>query len=226
MIKYLLEKEFKQMLRNPMLPRMLLVFPCIILLVLPWAANFEIKNINLSVVDNDHSPYSTRLIQKAGASEYFRIVDVSDSYKEAMESIEEGKADIILEIPPHFERDILKSGTARVLISANTVNGTKGGLGSSYLSNIIHDYAGEIKPSDNSIISEPKIEIDTQGRFNPHLDYKIFMVPALMAQLLMMLCGFLPALNIVSEKEFGTIEQINVTPVSKFTFILAKLIPY
>ena len=93
MIKYLLEKEFKQMLRNPMLPRMLLVFPCIILLVLPWAANFEIKNINLSVVDNDHSPYSTRLIQKAGASEYFRIVDVSDSYKEAMESIEEGKAD-------------------------------------------------------------------------------------------------------------------------------------
>lgn len=226
MIKYLLEKEFKQMLRNPMLPRMLLVFPCIILLVLPWAANFEIKNINLSVVDNDHSPYSTRLIQKAGASEYFRIVDVSDSYKEAMESIEEGKADIILEIPPHFERDILKSGTARVLISANTVNGTKGGLGSSYLSNIIHDYAGEIKPSDNSIISEPKIEIDTQGRFNPHLDYKKFMVPALMAQLLMMLCGFLPALNIVSEKEFGTIEQINVTPVSKFTFILAKLIPY
>ena len=226
MIKYLLEKEFKQLLRNPILPRLLLAFPCIILLVLPWAANFEIKNINLSVVDNDRSPYSTRLVQKVASSEYFRLVDVSRSYEEAMESIEEGDADIILEIPPHFERDLLKSGVAKVLIAANTVNGTKGGLGSSYLGGIINDYAAQIRPLTAGGIVTPTIEIDTQGRFNPHLDYKIFMVPALMAQLLMMLCGFLPALNIVSEKEFGTIEQINVTPVSKFTFILAKLIPY
>ena len=88
-------------------------------------------------------------------------------------------------------------------------------------------YATEIRISHSGSISpSPVIKIDTQGRFNPYLDYKVFMVPALMAQLLMMLCGFLPALNIVSEKEFGTIEQINVTPVSKFTFILAKLIPY
>ncbi len=226
MIKYLLEKEFKQLLRNPILPRLLLAFPCIILLVLPWAANFEIKNINLSVVDNDRSPYSTRLVQKVASSEYFRLVDVSESYEEAMESIEEGDADIILEIPPHFERDLLKSGVAKVLIAANTVNGTKGGLGSSYLGGIINDYAAQIRPLTTGATVTPTIEIDTQGRFNPHLDYKIFMVPALMAQLLMMLCGFLPALNIVSEKEFGTIEQINVTPVSKFTFILAKLIPY
>lgn len=227
MIKYLLEKEFKQLLRNPLLPRLLIVFPCIILLVLPWAANFEIKNINLSVVDNDHSPYSTRLVQKASASEYFRLIDTSDSYKEAMESIEKGDADLILEIPAHFERDLLKNGVAKVLLSANTVNGTKGILSSSYLSNIIKDYASDIRPlsAENSSVA-PGIEIDTQGRFNPYLDYKIFMVPALMGQLLLLICGFLPALNIVSEKEFGTIEQINVTPVSKLTFILAKLIPY
>ena len=227
MIKYLLEKEFKQLLRNPMLPRMLLVFPCIILLVLPWAANFEIKNMNLSIVDNDRSPYSTRLVQKVGASEYFHLIDVSNNYQEAMQCIEKGDADLILEIPPHFERDLLKTGVAKVLVSANTVNGTKGTLGSSYLSNIVNAYATEIRASHSGSISpSPVINIDTQGRFNPYLDYKVFMVPALMAQLLMMLCGFLPALNIVSEKEFGTIEQINVTPVSKFTFILAKLIPY
>ena len=100
-------------------------------------------------------------------------------------------------------------------------------VGSSYLSNIVNAYATEIRASHSGSISpSPVIKIDTQGRFNLYLDYKVFMVPALMAQLLMMLCGFLPALNIVSEKEFGTIEQINVTPVSKFTFILAKLIPY
>ena len=115
MIKYLLEKEFKQLLRNPMLPRMLLVFPCIILLVLPWAANFEIKNMNLSIVDNDRSPYSTRLVQKVGASEYFHLIDVSNNYQEAMQCIEKGDADLILEIPPHFERDLLKTGVAKVL---------------------------------------------------------------------------------------------------------------
>ena len=144
-----------------------------------------------------------------------------------MQCIEKGDADLILEIPPHFERDLLKTGVAKVLVSANTVNGTKGTLGSSYLSNIVNSYATEIRIYHSGSISpSPVINIDTQGRFNPYLDYKVFMVPALMAQLLMMLCGFLPALNIVSEKEFGTIEQINVTPVSKFTFILAKLIPY
>ena len=79
MIKYLLEKEFKQLLRNPMLPRMLLVFPCIILLVLPWAANFEIKNMNLSVVDNDRSPYSTRLSSEGGS---FRIFSSGRCFKQ------------------------------------------------------------------------------------------------------------------------------------------------
>lgn len=227
MIKYLLEKEFKQLFRNPLIPRLFLVFPCVILLVLPWAANFEIKNINLSVVDNDHGSCSARLIRKVQSSAYFRLTNVSADYEEAMESIEKEEADLILEIPPHFERDLLKSGTAEVLIAANTVNGTKGILGSSYLSNILHDYTLEIKiPGSTTGSLPPTIEIDTQGRFNPYLDYKTFMVPALMAQLLILLCGFLPALNIVSEKEFGTIEQINVTPVSKLTFILAKLIPY
>lgn len=70
MIKYLLEKEFKQLLRNPMLPRMLLVFPCIILLVLPWAANFEIKNMNLSIVDNDRQPLFYPISTESGS---FRI---------------------------------------------------------------------------------------------------------------------------------------------------------
>ena len=175
MIKYLLEKEFKQLLRNPMLPRMLLVFPCIILLVLPWAANFEIKNMNLSIVDNDRSPYSTRLVQKVGASEYFHLIDVSNNYQEAMQCIEKGDADLILEIPPHFERDLLKTGVAKVLVSANTVNGTKGTLGSSYLSNIVNAYATEIRISHSGSISpSPVIKIDTQGRFNPYLDYKVF----------------------------------------------------
>lgn len=111
------------------------------------------------------------------------------------------------------------------------VNGTKGGLGSSYLSAIVNDYGEELRTESGTTSFSadgnlPRIDILTQNLFNARLDYKLFMVPALMVMLLTMLCGFLPALNIVGEKEAGTIEQINVTPVGKFTFILAKLIPY
>lgn len=229
MIKFLIEKEFKQIIRNPFLPKLILAFPCMMMLLMPWAANLEIKNINLSIIDNDHSPYSSRLVEKAGASDYFHLTNVSFSYKEAMNSIEKGTADIILEIPANFEKKLIKEGTASVMISANTVNGTKGGLSSSYLSAIVSDYAADIRSEQGQpqkISPIPIIRIIPQYLFNPHLNYKVFMVPALMVMLLTMLCGFLPALNIVGEKEIGTIEQINVTPVGKFTFILAKLIPY
>lgn len=232
MIKYLIEKEFKQIFRNSFLPRMIVMYPCVMMLVLPWAASLEIKNINLSVVDNSHSSYSRELIQKTASSGYFRLTNVSPSYNKAIESIESGESDIVMEIPTRFEQDLVNEGSTHLLIAANTVNGTKGGLGSSYLSSIVLDFASDIRNKSIATKSTPtpsampNINIVTQHKYNPHLDYKMFMIPALMVVLLTILCGFLPALNIVSEKEKGTIEQINVTPVSRFTFIMAKLIPY
>ncbi len=231
MIKYLIEKEVKQFVRNSFLPRLVLLMPIVMMLILPWAANQEIKNINLAVVDNDHTSYSQRLIEKTSASKYFNFTDYSPSYDQALEAIESGTADIILEIPSGFESDLQKEGATHLLISANAVNGTKGAFGSNYLLSITRGYADELRAeagigvtsADNSI---PVIEIVQQNKFNPHMDYKVFMVPALMVMLLTLICGFLPALNIVGEKEVGTMEQINVTPVSKLTFIVAKLIPY
>lgn len=218
-LKYLIEKEFKQLLRNPVLPKLVLIFPCMMMLLMPWAANLEIKNNNLCVVDNDHTPASRRLWEKASGSDYFNLTHAVSSYEEAMHFIETGEADIILEIPQNFEKNLVSENRVNVMISANTVNGTKGGLGSAYLSSIVNDFATDM-------MSKPAIRVSVLNLFNPHLDYKYFMIPALMVMLLTLLCGFLPALNIVSEKEVGTIEQINVTPVGKFTFILAKLIPY
>jgi ABC-2 type transport system permease protein len=229
MIRYLLEKEFKQIIRNSFMPKIILLFPCMVLLVFPWAANFEIKNINLSVVDNDHSQYSTQLINKVVSSGYFRLTDVSRDYKDALQSIENDNADIVLEIPANFERDFVREQSAKLMISANTVNGTKGGLGCAYLSGIVTDFSSEVRSKwirVSDVAVAPHIEIVSQNRFNPHLSYKIFMVPALMVMLLTMLCGFLPALNIVGEKEAGTMEQINVTPVTRITFIISKLLPY
>ncbi|MDR0540884.1 MAG: ABC transporter permease [Dysgonamonadaceae bacterium] len=226
MLKYLIEKEFKQIFRNAFLPKIIFIMPVVMLLILPWAANQEVKNIHLSVVDNDHSSYSERMIRKIVASNYFLPTDFSVSNDEALKSVESGRADIILEIQAGFEKELMTAGSAGVMISANAVNGMKGGLGSAYLSSILNDFSGEIQAENGVQPAIGPIRLTSDFRFNPHLDYKAFMVPAIIVILLTILSGFLPALNIVSEKETGTIEQINVTPVGKFAFILAKLIPY
>lgn len=228
-LRYLLEKEFKQIFRNRFLPRIILVFPCMALLVFPLAANFEVRDIRLSVVDHDQGPYSGRLVRKIAASGYFKLSRPAADHRAALSRIESDESDMILEIPSGFERELVRDGVGRVSISANAVNGVKGGLGSAYLSGVISEFADEIRQEllpgagGNAPAS---IETIPRLRFNPHLRYEFMMVPALMVMLLTMICGFLPALNIVSEKEKGTIEQINVTPVGKFTFVLSKLLPY
>lgn len=225
MLRYLLEKEFKQMFRNSFLPRMLLLMPLMVMLVFPWAANQEVKNIQLSVVDNDHTATSEQLIQKLASSHYFRLSDYSSSNASALHSIERGDADLILEIEPHFERNLFRGEAGRVMVSTNAVNGTKANLGSSYLMSLLSDYSADLRQT-HAAVTGASFTISPLYLFNPKLDYKVFMIPALMVMLLTMLSGFLPALNIVGEKESGTIEQINVTPVNRFLFIAAKLIPY
>jgi ABC-2 type transport system permease protein len=228
-LKYLIEKEFKQTMRNPFLPKVIVMFPLLVILVFPWAANQEITNINVNVVDRDHSSYSKRLTKKIAASKYFNLKAVFNSNEEALTQIEEEEADMILEIQPDFEKGLINQGFTEVMISVNAVNIMKGGLGFSYMTGIVENFGGEIRDERFQVMEYanlPLIQVTPQGRFNAFMDYKDFMIPALMVILMTLICGFLPALNIVSEKEVGTIEQINVTPVNRFTFILAKLIPY
>jgi ABC-2 type transport system permease protein len=227
MLKYLIQKEFKQIFRNSFIPKMIFGLPLMAILVFPWAANQEITNINVAVVDKDHSSYSERLTNKIAASTYFNLISVSNTYEKALNQVEDGKADMILELPLHFEKELVTQGFTNVMLAANAVNIMKGGLGSNYMSGILKDFADEIRAEHISISEINSLSrIVPQNRFNPFLDYKIFMVPALVTMLLTLICGFLPALNIVSEKEIGTIEQINVTPVKKSLFIFSKLIPY
>ena len=222
-LRYLLEKEFKQIKRDRFLPRIIFLVPLMQLIILPFAANFEMRNINLGVIDNDHTVLSTQLTEKILSSGYFRLTNVSSSYDQAIGSIESNEADVLLEIPVNFEKDLGREGQAEVLVAANAVNGTKGGMGSSYLSQIIQDFNREKGFTFGSALSGG---IRSTNLFNPHLNYKNYMVPGIMVFLLTIIGGFLSALNIVSEKEKGTIEQINVTPVPKTLFLLSKLIPF
>lgn len=223
-IKFLLEKEFKLIRRNKILPRLIIIMPIMVMLILPLAADMEVRNINLAIVDADHSVASARFADKISSSGYFRLVHYAPSYDQAMKGIEQGTTEIIVEIPRDFQRDLTNSST-QILIAANAVNSTRGTMGSSYLSAIATDFMQDQFALHGAQIT-PKIEITSQSRYNPTLNSRYFMIPALMVMLLTIMCGFLPALNIVSEKERGTIEQMNVSPIGKFTFIVSKLIPY
>lgn len=228
-LKFLLQKEFRQIFRDPSIIRIIFVMPVIQLMILPWAADYEIKNIHISVVDHDHSTYSQQLISKITATNYFRLEQYSDSYRQTEKDMEKGNVDIVLEIPAHFERDLVKENEAPVFLAVNAVNGAKAGLGSAYLQSIIRNFNADVRlkwiqlPRFNP---ELNIEVVTANWFNPLMNYKFFMVPGILVILLTMVGASLSALNIVKEKEIGTIEQINVTPVKKYHFILGKLIPF
>lgn len=228
-LRFLLQKEFIQIFRDPSILRIIFFMPIMQLMVLPYAADYEVKNINLSIVDSDHSTFSRRLIDKMTASGYFKLVDYSASHKSALNMIEHDDADLILEIPLNFEKDLVKESASNVLLSVNAVNGIKGGLAGAYAANIIRDFNSDIRLQWfklPSLKATNSIEIVPNIWYNPYMNYKIYMVPGMLVVLVTMVAAFLSSLNIVREKEIGTIEQLNVTPISKVQFLLGKLIPF
>ena len=228
-LRFLLQKEFRQIFRDPGILRLIFVMPLIQLLVLPWAADYEIKNIKLAVIDHDHSSYSRNLVNKVTSSGYFRLTAYTGSYSGSMQQIEHDQADIILEIPASFEKDLVKEDESKLFMAVNAINGVKAGLGSVYLRSIIQDFNREVRTEwiqFPRFSPETQVEVTSSNWFNPLMNYKVFMVPGMLVLLLTMVGSNLTAINIVKEKEIGTIEQINVTPVRKFHFILGKLIPF
>ena len=230
-LRFILQKEFRQIFRDKTILAMMFVVPIVQLIILPLAANFEVKNINLVLVDRDHSTYSHKLVGKIASSGYFQIVGNALSYNEALKSIENSEADIVLEIPAGFERNLVRDGVQEVNLSADAINGTKSAIGGGYLTAIIADFNRSLdvntKLPNSSVGAQIGIiDITYSDWFNPRREYKYYMVPGILVLLLTLIAGFIAALNIVREKEIGTIEQINVTPMKKWQFILGKLIPF
>ncbi|MBR7012036.1 MAG: ABC transporter permease [Muribaculaceae bacterium] len=218
-LKYLIQKEFIQIRRNAFLPRLIVMFPIMIMCVMPWVMSMEVKNIKVAVADNDRSTLSQQLVHSIEASNYFVFKGQVPTYRSALQQMEKSQVDVVMVIPQDYSKDVALGHQPQVLIAANAVNGTKGAMGGNYLTQIVTQHV-------NPDIASMQSRISTLFLYNKHLNFKLFMIPALFAIVMMLMTGFLPALNIVGEKEAGTIEQINVTPASKWSFILAKLIPY
>lgn len=197
-LKFLLQKEFTQFRRNVFLPRIIFVLPVVIMLVAPLVTSMDVKHVGARVQDNDNSSLSRQMSSHIFATDYFTSGD-----------------DVTITIPEGFERSLASGHPKKILVEANGVNATKGSLGMQY-----------------ALQSVAKALVTGAGgaavkyMYNPTLDYRFNMIPAFIIILVLMVCCFIPALNIVLEKENGTIEQINVTPVSRLEFTLSKLLPY
>ena len=226
----LMRKEITQFRRNKVLPRLVMMMPIMLVLIMPLVTQMDIKNISVVVLGEDRSLLSTRIESHLANSDYFRMPESAYDYNHAVELMDQGRVDLIVSIPAHFERDMRNGHGKPISLTANAVNATKGGQGIQYATQTIisavTEIAAESGLSGGVGLSAEGGLITVQNRYNPTGNYRHFMLPALMIIVLLLVCTFLPLLNIMTEKEHGTIEQINVTPVSRWEFILAKLIPY
>ena len=224
-LKILLWKEVTQIKRNPLIRYVSFVMPILVMSIIPLVATLDVKDVGVAVVDNDHTVLSRRLIADMDASEYLSVTGCHSSYDEAFRQIETGEADVLVTIPKDYSKDLANGGRPKLDLRANGVNATKGTLGAQYATlSIAHTLA---QWQSEAGISLPQATANsTVNLYNPTLNFRNYMIPALMVVLLIIICGFLPTLNLVSEKETGTIEAMNVTPVGRLEFVLSKLIPY
>jgi len=220
-VLFLVQKEFLQVFRNKVMLPLLLVMPVFQTLLLSFAANYEVKNLALAVVDHDRSPLSQQLVSKFSASGYFQVKQRPLAVKDADAAMAADQVDLILEIPSNFERDFVRENQTSVSLTANAINASKAGIGMGYALATV-DGGRWALDGASPTIAQPT----TANWYNPRLDYKTFMVPGILGVIVSLIICFLTALNIVREREVGTIEQLNVTPIQKWQFILGKLLPF
>jgi ABC-2 type transport system permease protein len=228
-IRFILKKEFLQIFRNKAMIPIIFIMPLVQLLILSNAATYEIKNIKFSVVDLDQSKFSRELISKFTSTGYFILTENSFSVSEAEEGFKKNTSKLILHIPQNFEKDYRKNGTEKIQAIINAEDGSAAGIINNYTNNIVQQFASGVVTEWSGVSDaekNPMININYSNWFNPELDYKTYMVPGILVALVSMVGLFLAGMNIVKEKEIGTIEQLNVTPIKKNQFIIGKLLPF
>jgi ABC-2 type transport system permease protein len=228
-IKYLIQKEFIQILRDRTMLPIIIVLPFVQLIILVYASTFDIKNIDMVIVDQDQSALSRQLVSKFEGSPFFTLYGSSFSIKEANDLLTNDEVDVILHIPNDFEKNLLTGQNPDLQLLINAINSTAAGLINAYSNYVIADFNRRaITENINYIVPKQNKNINVIYSFwyNPELNYQIYMLPGILVVLVTIIGAFLAALNIVREKEMGTIEQINVTPIQKYHFIIGKLVPF
>jgi ABC-2 type transport system permease protein len=228
-IFYLIRKEFLQIFRNKFISKAIFAVPIVQMLILVPAVTFEIKHINLCIIDNDISPESRGLINKLEGSTFFIVSYATWSEQEANILLHKNKCNMILHIPSGFGKDAGTGRSPKLLATVDAINASTAQLSWAYLNSVIMDYnINLITENLNTVTSTPAMNIEVTNRYwyNEMLNYKYYMLPGILVILVTAIGFLLSGLNMVREKEIGTIEQINVTPVRKHQFIIAKMVPF
>tara|TARA_R110000744_G_scaffold377110_1_gene491858 strand:- start:97 stop:1218 length:1122 start_codon:yes stop_codon:yes gene_type:complete len=229
-ILYIIQKEFKQIFRNKGMLPIIFVLPVLQLIILSNAATFEVKNIKFGYIDNDHSSTSRALVEKFNASNYFNVLTDFTTESAASSEMLRGNVDVVLEVPHNFERDLQKEKSINLGVTINAIDGAAAGVENVYVTQIIQRFNKNLKvdllQASDKIVQPVAIETIPLFWYNETLNYKTFMVPGILVLLVTMITLFLSGMNIVREKEIGTLEQINVTPIKKSQFIIGKLFPF
>ncbi len=227
-ILILIKKEFLQVFRNSLLWKILLLAPLAEFLLFPYTADYEIKNVHIAFVDHDRSSMTSGILSKFSASQYFINHGVVDSRKKAEAMMQADEIDFIIEFPTNFERSVVTMEPTKIGITANAINTVKAGLGSEYVQRVLADYLMDLSAAAESPLQPKVAQLVTTNVywFNEQMNYKNLIVPGLLIILVTLIGAYVTALNIVREKELGTIEQVNVTPIKKWQFLLGKMIPF
>ena len=225
-IAFIIRKEFIQLFRNKVMVRIIFALPIIQMLVLSYTATFEIKEIRVHIVDQDRSKTSRDLIGHYSGSPFYKISGYSNSQSLAEVDIMKGSVHQAITIPAGFEKDINTTGKARVRVATNAIDGAAAALMSAYTISIIQDFNLNLMVESSGYPLQEPIQTSWSFWYNPELNYVNYMVPGILVLLVTLIGMFLSGMNLVKEKEIGTIEQINVTPIRKYQFIIGKLLPY
>jgi len=214
----LVRKELKQIFRNKGMLPIIFVMHLIQLLILANAANYEIKNINVAILDYGRNDFIPEFSAQLEANNYFTVKSVNYNYPAALALLDKGEVDAIIVLVKDFARHSSNDSPPIQLI-INTIDGASSGIILSYLTDFISQYLSLDSTSYSLINSQ------FTNKFNLKLDYKTVMVPGILVVLVSVISVFLTAMNVVREKEIGTIDQLNVSPINKLQFIGGKLIP-
>jgi ABC-2 type transport system permease protein len=221
----IIQKEFIQIFRNRTMLPLIFVLPVVQMLVLVNAATFELKNSRITIVNQDQSDVSREITSRLTGSGFF-TVEPALSMETANDLMLANHTDAIVYIPAGLERDLHRENGGSVQILLNAIDGMAASLTGAYIQSIISTYNRDILIKEGFAQSSLPVEISQRFWYNPQLKYSIYMLPGILVILVTVIGMFLTAINIVREKEQGTIEQINVTPVKKYHFIIGKLIPF
>jgi ABC-2 type transport system permease protein len=227
-LAHLVRKELIELKADPRLFGIVIMAPIIQLVVLGYAATTDVKDIPLLVVDADRSTASRQLVQRFDASANFYIVDVVSGADTVQDHLEHGTAWMALTIPAGFGQRLAGGRPDSVQVIADGTDSNSTGVALGYARSVVAAFSaektGELNPQ-RAARAAP-IDADIRVWFNPGLDSRNFMVPGIVALLLLVVTTNLSAMAIVREREVGTLEQLNVTPLARWELIVGKLLPY